>query len=125
MKQKLDLEPFFQALADARAQLPQLGGGPPPAPAADAFDAAPLMCDEALEVFELETLGTALESFVTDLSASVNAARDKLLQQSLDVYYAALELSQQPEHAHLREHVENMRAAYRRDFGREIPERRN
>jgi hypothetical protein len=42
---------------------------------------------------------------------------------ALEIYYAAVELAKDPEHAHLIRYVEQMRAVYRRDFGREIPER--
>jgi hypothetical protein len=79
---------------------------------------------EASEMFEMETLAEALESFAGELSASIEAAEEKAMAGAMEIYYAAEKLAQDPEHAHLIPYVEQMRAAYRRDFGKEIPERK-
>jgi hypothetical protein len=39
----------------------------------------------------------------------------------LEIFYAAEEASQDPANAHLIEQVEEMRAAYEREYGRPIP----
>lgn len=79
--------------------------------------------EEAIEAFELLTLAGALESLAGDLSASIEAAEQKVMADALEIYYAAEKLSKKPEHAHLIPYVEEMQAIYRRDFGREIPGR--
>ena len=62
-----------------------------------------------------------LESLADDISAVVARKRAEAVEMALRVYYAAEELSHDPEHVHLIEHVEKMRAAYEREFGRAIP----
>ncbi len=50
-------------------------------------------------------------------------ARQKAMDQSMEIYYAAEKLAKDPEHANLIPYVRQMREIYRRDFGRDIPER--
>jgi hypothetical protein len=76
-----------------------------------------------MEAFEMETLAEALESFADELSESVEMARQKALEKALEIYYEAEKLAKDPEHADLIPYVEQMREAYRRDFGTDIPER--
>ncbi|MEA2338772.1 MAG: hypothetical protein QOE82_2779 [Thermoanaerobaculia bacterium] len=123
-KQKIDVEGILNTLASMRQQIPHLAELKVPAddiPAAAAFVPGDR---EAMESFELETLADALESFADEVSRSVAAAQEKAMAGALEVYYAAEKLSKEPEHAHLIPHVEAMRAIYRRDFGRDIPERK-
>jgi hypothetical protein len=44
-----------------------------------------------------------------------------LVDTLLDLFYDLKEAVREPENAHLIEHVEQMRAAYERDYGRPIP----
>jgi len=120
-KKKIDVEAILNTLATVRKQIPHLADAPPrdttnnvPFPAAG---------DDAMELFEMETLADALESFAGEVSDSVEAAREKALAGALEVYYAAEELSKDPEHAHLIPLVEQMRESYRRDYGKDIPKR--
>lgn len=78
---------------------------------------------EAEEDFETLAAIEALETLILEIETVCDRKLEALLQQCLDVYYAAEELSRQPEHAHLIPHVENLRAAYFRDYGTEIPKR--
>ena len=74
-----------------------------------------------MEEFELEAIADAAESLADDIRAVVEAKMQTLMEQALDVYYAAEALARDPEHAHLIEHVENMRRAYAAQYGRAIP----
>jgi hypothetical protein len=76
-----------------------------------------------MELFEMETLADALESFAGEVSAAIDDAQQKAMVEALKIYYAAEELAKDPEHAHLIPYVEQMRAIYRRDFGTDIPKK--
>jgi len=129
VKQKVDVEAILKTLAtireEARRQLPKGIPLPPSAPPEDfAFmDAFVPGDEEAMEAFEMETLAVALETVANELSASIQAAREKALEQAMEIYYTAEKLARDPEHADLIPVVEQMREAYRKDFGKEIPER--
>jgi hypothetical protein len=74
-----------------------------------------------MEEFELEAIADAAESLAEDIHAVVEAKTQAMMEKALDVYYAAESLAREPEHAHLIEHVENMRRAYAAQYGRAIP----
>ena len=120
-KKKIDVEGLLNTLASIRKQIPHLPAVPPRETTAD----APLLNDseEAMELFEMETLAGALESFAGEVSAAVEDAQQKAMAEALKIYYAAEELAKDPEHAHLIPYVEQMRAIYRRDFGTDIPKK--
>jgi hypothetical protein len=120
-KQKIDVEGILNTLAAVRKQIPHLAD----APTRDTAGDATLLSgdDEAMDLFEMETLANALESFAGELSDSIETAQQQAMAGALEIYYAAEKLADDPEHAHLIPYVEQMRAIYRRDFGRDIPER--
>ncbi|HEV7489060.1 MAG TPA: hypothetical protein VGQ65_25600 [Thermoanaerobaculia bacterium] len=120
-KQKIDVEGILDTLAAVRKQVPHLAD----TPTRDATGAPTLLgtSEEAMEIFELETLADALETFAGEISDSIETARDQAVAGALEIYYAAAELAKEPEHSHLIPIVEQTRESYRRDFGREIPER--
>lgn len=119
--QKIDVDGILTTLASVRKQIPHLSNTPPP----DAAGPPTLLgtSEEAMEIFELETLADALDSFAGEIIDSIETAQQQAMAGALEIYYAAAELAKDPDHAHLIPIVEQMRAAYRRDFGREIPER--
>jgi hypothetical protein len=120
-KKKIDVEGILNTLASIRKRIPHLPAVPPRETTADPA----LLSDseEAMELFEMETLAVALESFAGEVSAAIDDAQQKAMAQALQIYYAAEELAKDPEHAHLIPYVEQMRAIYRRDFGRDIPKK--
>jgi hypothetical protein len=120
-QKKIDVEGILNTLASVRQQIPHLAA----APTRDTAGAAKLLAsdDDAMEMFEMETLAGALESFAGELSDAIEAAQEKAMAGALEIYYAAEKLAKDPEHAHLIPYVERMRAIYRRDFGTDIPER--
>jgi hypothetical protein len=120
-KKKIDVEGMLNTLASIRKQIPHLPAVPPRETTAD--PALLSDSDEAMELFEMETLAGALESFAGEVSAAIDDAEQKAMAQALQIYYAAEELAKDPEHAHLIPYVEQMRAVYRRDFGRDIPKK--
>ncbi|HEV7448616.1 MAG TPA: hypothetical protein VGO18_38975 [Steroidobacteraceae bacterium] len=122
-KKKIDVEGILNTLATIRKQIPHLPAAPP-SPRETTADAALLSdSEEAMELFEMETLAGALESFAGEVSAAIDDAEQKAMAQALQIYYAAEELAKDPEHAHLIPYVEQMRAVYRRDFGKDIPKK--
>ncbi|MGA8808447.1 MAG: hypothetical protein WB973_11265 [Thermoanaerobaculia bacterium] len=120
-KQKVDVDGILTTLAAVRKQVPHLANTPP----RDAATPPTLLgtTEEAMEIFELETLADALESFAGEITDSIETAQQEAMAGALEIYYAAAELAKDPEHAHLIPYVEQMRAVYRRDFGSDIPER--
>ena len=124
-KKKIDVEGILKTLASIREQVPHLPKTPAKPVAGDtAGEPAFTADDESMELFELETLADALESFAGELSESIETAEAKAMVHAMEIYYAAEKLSKDPEHAHLIPYVEQMRAIYRRDFGKDIPERK-
>ena len=79
---------------------------------------------ETAEDFEYAAVIDGIESLANDLGAVLAQKRAALLEEALDVYYAAEELARDPEHADLIEAVEKMRAVYERDYGGPIPPKR-
>lgn len=78
---------------------------------------------DAMRDFEEQAIVDALGSMADELHAAIEEKREKLFRDSMEIYYAAEELSRDPAHAHLIPHVEAMRAGYLKDFGRPIPPR--
>src|SRR5687767_8227131 len=102
MRPKLDTEKILATLAKIRAEMP-LDKFPPAKPRQPTeSDMGP----QSLEDFELLTIAEALESVADDARAVVNGANKALLENALNVYYAAEELSHDPEHAELIPQVE-------------------
>jgi hypothetical protein len=121
-KKKIDVEGVLNTLASIRKQIPHLPAAPPRGETtADA--PLPSASEEAMELFEMETLAGALESFAGEVSAAIDDAQQKAMAEAMKIYYAAEELAKDPEHAHLIPYVEQMRAIYRRDFGTDIPKK--
>jgi hypothetical protein len=123
-EKKFDVEAVINTLASIRERIPQLAkaraAAPPPEVPEERLSFVP-GDEEAMKTFEMQALADALESFADELRASIDEAEQKLMADAMAVYYAAEELSKDPEHAHLIPYVEQMRAIYRRDFGKEIP----
>jgi hypothetical protein len=119
-KQKIDVEGILNTLAEVRKQVPYLADTPTRDTAAVTLLAGD---DEAMELFEMETLANALESFAGELSDSIDTAQQQAMAGAMEIYYAAEKLAKDPDHAHLIPYVEQMRESYRRDYGTDIPER--
>jgi hypothetical protein len=107
-KQKIDVEGILKTLAAVRKQVPDLAD----APTRDTAAATTTLLaadDEATELFEMETLANALESFAGELSDSIETAQQQAMAGALEIYYAAEKLAKDPDHAHLIPYVEQMR----------------
>ena len=120
-QKKLNAEEILAALTAIRANIPYLK--PAPTPDLPSDTGAVAGGGEALQDFELESLAIAAQSMAEELRTAIDEAKAKVLAQALDVYYTAEELARDPAHADLIPHVEAMRAAFERDFGRPIPPR--
>jgi hypothetical protein len=123
-EKKLDVEAIINTLASMRERIPQLAkaraAAPPPEVSEERLSFVP-GDEEAMRTFEMQALADALESFANELRTSIEEAQEKLIADALNVYYTAEELIKDPAHADLIPHVEQMRAAYKRDFGKDIP----
>jgi hypothetical protein len=123
-KKKTDVEAIINDIATLRARLPKTAraraAAPPPEKRGERMAFVP-GDDEAMEAFEMLALEDTLESLAADVHAIVEEKREALMAKVMEIYYAAEELSKDPEHADLIPQVEQMRAAYRKDFGTEIP----
>ena len=119
---KLDAELILRELAAIRKKIPFLDEGAPPRQAEDgrsrSTDDMPL---ETEEDFEWAAVVEGFESLGRDLSAAIDRKKAAVMEKALNVYYNLEEASRDPENAHLIEQVEEMRAAYEREYGRPIP----
>ena len=116
-----DIQTTFDAslTPEERAALPQQS-----LPAADRPPVYSVYEQErALEEFALTTAAESLELVAGQVEALIEHKLAATYRMALDVYYEAEKLSRDPEHAHLVEHVENMRRAHQEQYGRGIPER--
>ena len=62
-----------------------------------------------------------LRSLATDVRSAIEYAHAQATEKALQVYYAAEELARDPAHADLIPHVEAMRKAYEKSYGKPIP----
>jgi hypothetical protein len=117
---KLDAELILRELAAIRVKIPFLDEGPPrqSEDTRSRIDDMPL---ETEEDFEWAAIIDGIESFHEDLRAAIERKRAAILENALGIYYAAEEASRDPANAHLIGLVEEMRAAYEREYGRPIP----
>jgi hypothetical protein len=120
-RKKVNAQEVLTKLAEMRAQVPFLKDKPPRKPQPGAMDGRFNAMSE--EEFELLAIADGLQSFADDLHESIAEQQAIAMAQAMEVYYTAVELSQQPEHADLIPHVEAMRAAYIRDYGHPPPNR--
>jgi hypothetical protein len=116
MTMSIDAEAILETLAKVRQSIPYPLPQLPPSSVDTAI--------ENVEDFELATVAESLERLTAELSAAIDAAREKALSHALRVYYAAEELAADPANAHLIPHVEEMRRAFQHDYGVPIPPRR-
>lgn len=122
MKSKrLDAESILRQLAEIRRAMPRVA---PAAPQPASDGRARGMKSGSEEDFDYAAVADALSSLAGELSAALDQAAAAATENALEVYYAAEELARDPAHAELIPHVERMRAAYERDFGRVIPPRK-
>ena len=114
-RKKVDAEKILSEIAEMRKKIPYLDPPKPRSTHDGRVDA------RTAEEFELIAVAEGLESLADDLHAAIERARNQALASALQVYYAAEELAQDPANAHLIPHVQKMREAYERDFGKPIP----
>jgi hypothetical protein len=121
----IDAEGILRTLAEVRKAIPKLDGVPtvPPPKRSDERFISGALDVNSLREFDYQAVTDGLESVAAELSAALDAAQQKMLDQALDVYYAAVELAADPAHAEMIPHVEQMRRAYEQSYGRPIPSR--
>lgn len=115
MQKRMNVEEVLAGLARIRAALPARRERRAREEKTSRMDVG------SVEEFELGAVRDALEELADDVGGIVREKQEALYEQVLDVYYATEELSREPEHAHLVEHVEKMRAAHLRSYGRPVP----
>jgi hypothetical protein len=118
---RLDAELILGEIASIRKRIPFLADAEPRPPEDARFRSPDGIPIDTEEDFEWAAVIDAMESLHNDLTAGMARKRAAMAETVLDLYYAMEEASHDPENAHLIEHVENMRAAYERDYGRPIP----
>ena len=118
-----DVHTALRLMEQIRASIPEKYRVrlPPRPEAAHRFPATPLPSAEELELFDLETVQEGMQAVLEEVAASVDYARRLAIAEGLKVYYAAVELAEDPEHADLIPHLAAMREAYEREFGEPIP----
>ena len=79
---------------------------------------------EAMHDFDALAAVDALTTLMGQVQEFLDRRQEELYWKAVEVYYQAVELARDPEHAHLAAHVENIREAHLRQYGRPIPPRR-
>lgn len=115
-KQKLDAAEALRRLAEIRKGIPFLEESAPRRTGDGRLDNV-----RTTEDFEALALAEGLENLADDLSAAIRKKQAEAMEAALRIYYAAEELARDPANAHIVPHVQRMREAYERDFGRPIP----
>ena len=119
MNKKMDTEGILRKLAEMRKSIPYIESTRPKSdgrtPAIEGFE------PRTEEEFEYAAIAEALDSLATDLSAAIERKRAEATEKALEIYYAAEELARDPAHAELIPHVEEMRRAYQKQYGKPIP----
>ena len=80
--------------------------------------------EQALEDFELLAAADSLQILADQIHATVERRQQELYEKCIKAYYVAEEMAQDPEHADLIPHVENLRRAHLAQYGRPIPPRK-
>lgn len=126
IKEKLPVAGLLNILARIRRERLAQGIAPASVPAEDTAFTDPFLPgdEESMEAFELQTLLDALESFPGE-PVTFGAIRDAALAEVLELYYVAEKKvrAREPGHELLIPFVEETRAVYRQDFGKEVPEK--
>ena len=112
---RFDARPILRKLTALRSSMPRTRGKRTP---------GTMRVANRIDDFDHAALADALESLASELRSAIEEARAGMVDQALEAYYAAEELARDPEHAELVPHVEAMRVAYEREFGRGIPARK-
>ena len=116
MQKRMNAEEILARLAKMREGIPV-----PQRPRKRAAETTSRIDARSVEDFEALAVAEALESLAEDVRAVIDEKMERALEMSLDVYYAAVELSRDPAHAHLLDHVAKMERAYERSYGHPIP----
>jgi len=120
----MNTEELLGKLAEMRRSIPYLSERPRP-------ENKSLLDARTVEEFETAAVVDALETLADDVRATIEETTQRAYENALDVYYAAEELARDPQNAHIVPHVEAMRAAHQKSYGKPIPtkeeteERRN
>jgi hypothetical protein len=115
-KKKLDAAEALRRLAEIRKGIPFLEESAPRRTGDGRLDNC-----RTVEEFEALALAEGLENLADDLTVAIEKKRAEAMAAALRIYYAAEELSRDPANAHIVPHVQRMREAYERDFGKPIP----
>lgn len=120
MNKKPDAESVLKKLAELRRSVPYIENAPP----RSADEGRTIFDDLAPrdeEEFEYAAIAAGLEALAADVSAAIEYAHAQATEKALQVYYAAEELARDPAHADLIPHVQAMRQAYEKSYGKPIP----
>jgi hypothetical protein len=119
-KKKVDAVAILSKLSELRQRIPEVNDLPPrPRPAEDGRAAT--FPGATMEDFDLMAVADGLESLADDIHAVAEQKLASAVAKALEIYYAAEELARDPAHPEMIPHVENMRRAYEKDFGKPIP----
>ena len=118
MEKRMKTEEILGKLAELRRSIPHLSSRPRPETRSLVDARTPA---QTMEEFELATVAEAVGTLAEDVRATIEDAEQRAYESALDVYYAAEELANDPAHPDVIPHVEAMRAAHQKSYGRPIP----
>jgi hypothetical protein len=121
---KIDAESILRQLAEIRKIIPHLDDETAAAARKVLSERRKSELDRdvtSMTVFDYLAVADGVESLATELGLVLDRVKAKLLEDALNIYYTAEELSRDGAHPELVETVEAMRKAYEKDFGKPIP----
>jgi len=118
---RIDAAAILSKLAELRKSIPDVGDLPPRPRPGVTDGRTEMFAGATLEDFDLMAVADGLEAFADDIQAVIEQKHAAALVKALEIYYVTEELARNPEHADLIPHVENMRRAYEKQYGKPIP----
>jgi hypothetical protein len=110
----MNAEAILAKLTELRRSIPHLSRSAPE-PQSRTIDA------RTAEEFEVAAIADALETLTADVAATIAETERRVYESALDVYYATEALARDPEHPETIPHVEAMRAAHKKAYGKPVP----
>jgi hypothetical protein len=118
---RIDAVAILGKLAELRKSIPGVGDLPSRPRAGATEGRTEMFAGATMEDFDLMAVADGLEAFADDIQAVIEQKHAAALVKALEIYYAAEELARDPAHPELIPHVEAMRSAYEKQYGKPIP----
>ena len=118
---RIDAPAILSKLAELRKSIPDVGDLPPRTRSGATEGRTKMFPGATLDDFDRMAVAEGLQAFADDIEAVIEQKNAAALVKALEIYYVTEELARDPAHPELIPHVENMRRAYEKQYGKPIP----